>query len=135
MSPAELAYLAGVVDSLGRIRIRYSGVSELAVVAISSANLELLERIARTTGVKVIHVRRAYSRLGCMEHCEDPHLHVRSYTGRWELTGARAVIFLRSVLPYLVQLNHAATRVLASTGGAPVKPATIRKMAELGWSV
>jgi hypothetical protein len=134
MTPAELAYMAGVLDAVGRIRVRQTGASSLAVVAISSPNIPLLERIARSTGVRVVEVRRIYTRLGCSEHCDQPHLHVRSLTGRWELVGARAVVVLRSLQPYLVDLAEDAESVLAATGDAPSKPATLRKMAQLGWA-
>ena len=134
MSP-DAAWLAGVLDAIGRIRVRYadSGTA-LAEVAVSSPHVELLEKVAAMTGVKVTPVRRDYNRLGCSEHCREPHLHVESITGRWSLTGARAVIVLRAIRPHLVVLGPDADRVLAYAGDAPFKKATVDKMRALGWA-
>jgi len=134
MSETVLAHLAGVLDALARIRVReLDNGTALAVVAISSPDLELLRYVAGKTGVKVVRVRRSYDRLGCELHCDKRHLHVASDTGRWELVGARAVIVLRSVRPYLVKLGDQVDQVLEVTSSAPVKPATVAKMAALGW--
>lgn len=136
MNRAQVAHLAGVIDSLGRVRVRETDEgTRLAVVAISSPDLTLLRYVAGHTGVRVVRVRRRYDRLGCEEHCDKRHLHVHSDTGRWELVGARAVVVLRNVRPYLVKLGAEVDAVLAVTAEAPVKAATVRKMRELGWEV
>jgi hypothetical protein len=132
----QVAYVAGVIDSLARVRIRDTDDgTRLAVVAISSPKLDLLRTVAQLTGVRVVRVRRHYGRVGCTVHCDEPHLHVESDTGRWELVGARAVIVLTAVRPYLVTLADEVDAVLRVTRKAPSKPATIRKMHALGWEV
>jgi ribosomal protein L30E len=135
MDAATVSYLAGVIDSLGRIRVRQVGETKLAVVAISSPNRALLSHVAQLTGVRVVSVTRDYARLGCTTHCEKPHLHVVSATARWELVGARAVVVLRAILPHLVLLAPEAVAVLDLCGDAPAKPATLTKMRELGWTL
>lgn len=135
MYDAQISYMAGVLDSLGRVRVReLDNGTQLAQVAISSPNLALLRHVAQLTGVTVTRVRRHYTRVGCTTHCKEKHLHVESDTGRWELTGARAVIVLKAVRPFLVLLGSEVDTVLAATAGAPRKPATVRKMVELGWA-
>ena len=130
------AWVAGVLDCLARVRIRDtdSG-SQLAELSISSPRLDLLAVLARSTGVKVVRVRRHYARAGCRAHCPDPHDHVDSDTGRWQLTGARAVVVLRVCRPYLVTLAAEVDEILAATGDAPIKPATLAKIRALGWTV
>lgn len=135
MNGGQVAWVAGVLDSLARVRIRETddGTS-LPVVAISSPKLDLLRAVAELTGVQVVRVRRRYDRVGCDVHCDKRHLHVQSDTGRWELVGARAVVVLRAVRPYVVRLGDEIDTVLAATAAAPCKPSTLRKMAELGWA-
>lgn len=134
-SAVQVAYVAGILDSLARVRVReLDNGTKLAVVAISSPNLDLLRVVAQLTGVKVVRVRRSYGRVGCTQHCDQPHLHVSSDTGRWELVGVRAVMVLRAVRPYLVTLANEVDDVLAVTANAPAKPATVRKMHALGWA-
>lgn len=135
MNTTRTAYVAGVLDAVGRVRIReLDNGTRLATVAISSPNLPLLRHVAALTGVRVVHVKRRYDRVGCETHCDARHLHVVSDTGRWELVGARAVILLRSVRPYSVRLANDIDFALAVAGDAPVKPATVRKMRSLGWA-
>jgi len=134
VNTTRTAYVAGVLDSLGRVRIRETDEgTKLAVVAISSPDLGLLRHIAGLTGVRVVRVQRQYDRVGCDTHCDRRHLHVQSDTGRWELVGARAVVVLRNVRPYVVRLGSEIDAVLDVTADAPSKKATVRKMVELGW--
>lgn len=135
MTPETLGYVAGLIDALGRIRVRdLPNGTRLVAVGISSPRVELLRHLAGLTGVRVVEVRRTYDRLGCGDHCQEPHLHVDSHTGRWELTGARAVVVLRAVRPYLVTRGPEVDYALRVAGDSPAKPATRRKMVELGWA-
>jgi hypothetical protein len=135
MTETDLAYLAGLLDAVGRFRVHVTDDgTHLAHVGISSPNLALLRWCARLTGVRVTNVRRDYDRLGCGEHCDEPHLHVESVTGRWQLVGARALVVLLETRPYLQTRGDEADAVIAATRAAPVKPATLRKMRSLGWA-
>jgi hypothetical protein len=136
LEPTDLAYLAGIIDSIGRLRIHESAEgTKLAHVGVSSPDLVLLDRCASLTGVRVTRVRRDYDRLGCSAHCAEPHLHVLSLTGRWQLVGARATIVLTALLPYLVGRHDEAVEILDHCGDAPQKRATARKMNALGWEI
>lgn len=135
LSRAELAYVAGVLDAMGRVRVEPADSSGtlMPYVGISSANLGPLQHLARLTGVGVTMVRRDYMRVGCALHCAKRHRHVESVTGRWQLTGARARVVLVAVRPYLVALADEVDAVLDLTADAPSKAATTTKMRALGW--
>jgi hypothetical protein len=133
-TPEQLAWCAGVIDTLGSIKTRPMDTgSELAYVAVSSARIDILQILADMTGSAVVTVRRDYKRLGCGEHCTEAHQHVLSVTGRWSLTGAKAIVFLAAIEPYLLTKQEEAGKALAAGMDAPHKPATLKKMYELGW--
>jgi hypothetical protein len=134
LNHTDLAYFAGLLDALARLRtIRSSDRTRLPVVAISSPNLGLLHHCARQTGVKVTAVNRDYLRLGCDQHCTERHLHVASSTGRWQVAGARATVVLFACLPFLVDLHDDAEHLLRLGLTAPKKPQTVAAMRRLGW--
>jgi hypothetical protein len=134
ITDTELAWCAGVIDALGLIKTRPMKTgSELGYVAVSTTKLNILDRLAELTGVKSITVHREYKRLGCNEHCTEPHLHVSSTTARWSLTGSRAVVFLTAIEPYLQAKKGAAQDAIAAGSVAPSKPATTQKMYDIGW--
>lgn len=130
----QLAWCAGVIDVMGLIRTRAMKTgAELCYVGVSTAKRDVLAELSGLTGVRVMTVNRDYNRLGCGEHCTEAHLHVYSSTGRWSLTGSRAVVFLSAIEPHLKLQRGRALDVIAAGRIAPHKPATLRKMYELGW--
>lgn len=132
----QVAWCGGVIDAIGLIRLRETDVgSQLASVSVSTALVPIAQRLAELTGTKVTTVKRNYNRLGCSQHCTEAHLHVTSITARWSLTGARALTFLTAVRPYLGVKADAADEVISAAKGAPSKPRTAQKMAELGWPI
>ena len=134
LSTGQLAWCAGVVDALALVRLRETNAgSALAYVGVSTALLPVAAQLADLTGTRVTTVRRNYDRAGCTSHCLEPHLHVDSTTARWSLTGARAVTFLQAVRPWLTVKAELVDMALAASAGAPSKPATTQKMADLGW--
>jgi len=123
-----------VIDVLGLIKTRSMKTgSELGYVAVSTPRRDILSYLSSMTGVRVITVNREYNRLGCGEHCTEAHLHVFSSTGRWSLTGARAVVFLSAIEPYLVVQRGQAQDAISAGLVAPKKPAVVAKMYALGW--
>lgn len=134
IAPTDLAYLAGVLDAIGRFRVHTTAEgTRLPHVGISSPNLPLLRRCATLTGVKVTTVVRDYDRVGCGTHCDDAHLHVDSVTGRWQLVGYRATVVLAAVEPFLVDHRGQANDLLAVGYAADHKPQTATAMRRLGW--
>lgn len=130
----DIAWCAGVIDTLGSVKTREMETgSHLSYVAVSSPRMDILEELAELTGTSVVTVRREYDRLGCGEHCTEAHQHIKSVTGRWSLTGAKATIFLAAIEPYLRTKQEVVQATLAIGMDAPVKPATLKKMYDLGW--
>lgn len=135
ITEAEIAWCGGVVDSLGLLRLRETPAGgHLPSVFVSTPHLPIASRLAELTGVRVTMVSRDYKRMGCGDHCTDAHLHVQSTTGRWSLTGSRATVFLRSVRPYLFVKAEEADLLLEASENPRGKPATTRKMREMGWT-
>lgn len=133
---ARLAYIAGIIDSLGGIRVRATpDGTDLPMVYVHAPNVAVLNYLAEATGTKMITVRRAYSRAGCAEHCAEKHQHVVSLSGRWSVTGVRATVVLWNIRPYLTLRADEARSALVVGLAAPFKPATPRKMADLGWEL
>jgi hypothetical protein len=136
MQVADLAYLAGVIDTQGRITTRRTADGTLLpMVAVSTRDTRLLRWLGQISGMRPVTTRRNYSKAGCGQHCPDKHQHIVSESGRWSVSGAKATIILRAVRPYLrlqqEEVGHALTVGLE----APFKPATPQKMAGLGWEL
>ena len=130
------AYVAGVIDLLGLIRIRVTPPdTQLPSIAISNSNVAMLGFLAQLTGTRAIVTRRQYVKAGCSEHCREKHQHVMSVSGRWSVTGAKATVVLWNIQPY-VHLQSDAVRTALLVGlHTGYKPATVAKMSELGWDV
>lgn len=135
LSVADLAYVASVVDNIALIGERNVNGALLPRVAVSTGNLGLLKDLGRLTGVGITSVTRSYGRAPCAEHCTERHQHIDSVTGRWILTGAKATVLLAAVRPYLRLRADEATSVIALGLTSGFKPATVTKMAALGWPI
>lgn len=133
MTPGDLAYLAGVIDSQAVIRSRQVGDTVLPMVALHGSNMSMLDHLAAVTGTKVTPTSRTYDKAGCSEHCPDKHQHIVSKSGRWSVTGARATVLLAALRPFLRLQGFAADEALAVGLRAPRKGNTAGKMAGLGW--
>lgn len=133
---SELAWVAGVVDTLGNYNFREtpSGVV-LPSVYVQTTKAELVKPLADLTGIKLVTVKKDYMRSGCGDHCDEPHQHVKSTSSRFGLVGARATVFVSAIFPYLRTRHDEATEVIRLGLEAKHKPATLQKMYELGWPV
>jgi hypothetical protein len=134
LSDAQIAYVAGVLDALGRFRIRETpDGTRLPYLAVSCPNMPLLEYLGSLTDTVPFVTKRTYDRHRCTEHCLEPHQHVVSASGRWSLSGAKATIVLAAILPH-VRLQKTEIEELLAVGlDAPKKQATPNKMVALGW--
>jgi len=128
-----LAYVAGVIDVMGRISTRAVGDAELPQVAVSCSNEALLRWLGELTGVRPFLTSRSYHRHACGSHCPTPHSEVTSVSGRWLVAGAKATIVLRAVRPMLRLQSDDADEALRAADAAGFKPATVAKMTALGW--
>lgn len=131
------AYMAGIVDHLGIIRVReMKNTPPLPYVGINTANRQLADFMAGLTDAKVTEVTRKYNKMQCTEHCTpDAHTHVDSTTFRWSVTGVKATILLINLKPYLIFKSVQAADALKAGLEANYKPATYRKMKVLGWDI
>ena len=135
MTPADVAYAAAVIDTMGRITTRTVREAELPLLAVSCPNEPLLQWLGDLTGVRPFITKRSYSKHACAVHCPDPHQHIVSVSGRWSLSGAKATVLLLNVRPYLRFQLEAAQQAIDVGLSAGFKPATLEKMRALGWEV
>jgi hypothetical protein len=127
MSEAKLAYIAALVDTLGKLSTRVVTRDELPVVTIQG-KYEILEWLAVVSGVKLIKLDKSYSRHQCTEHCPDKHMAIESFSYRWQLVGARAVVLLEAIEPYLKLQAFEARRLIRLSTDVAFKPDTIKDM-------
>lgn len=130
-----LAYVAGIVDLLGLIRIRDVEGTMLPVLQIHGQHMPIFNYLGELTGTRAIETRRDYTRAGCSQHCSEKHMHIVSRSGRWSLTGAKATVVLWNIQPYLREKKDAADGALAVGLATKFKQGTVDKMAALGWDV
>ncbi|GAB3080918.1 hypothetical protein GCM10027053_51740 [Intrasporangium mesophilum] len=135
MTALPLPYIAAIVDTQCALGTRVAAGTELPMVTLHGPNMPLLVALGEATGVGVREVRRAYSKSPCSTHCDTPHVHISSLSGRWQVTGARATILLRNVLPHLHFRREEAQALYELGRQAPSKGATADKMRQLGWKV
>lgn len=130
----RLAYFAGLIDAIGHINtFQTEGGTELPRISVSSPNREILNMLAFETGTKPFDTTRVYDRHRCAEHCTVAHDHIVSRSARWSVSGAKATIMLVALEPYLVLKKTVAHNVAWIGLRASRKPATLRKMAAMGW--
>jgi hypothetical protein len=135
LTPALLAYLAGVLDTRALLRTRLVPNSDTVLphLALSCGDVDLLRWLGALTGVRVVVTARDYDKHRCLEHCDTAHDHLRSVSGRWSVTGVRATVLLCATRPYVRFRADAWDRHLAVGLAADRKAATVSKMAALGW--
>lgn len=127
MEPADLPYVAALVDTLAKLTSRVVTHDELPVVTIQGKH-EILPWLAEATGVKLMRLDKNYARHQCTDHCPDRHMAIESWTYRWQLVGARAVVLLEAVEPYLRLQGREARRLIDLGAGVAFKPAVLADM-------
>lgn len=136
LNETDLAWCAGVMDTMGLVKIRtLSNGTLLPLVFFHSTKIEILEKLSELAGGKVTIVNKSYVRSPCVQHCQEPHVHISSTSGRWTISGARALIFLSGVEPFIRVRRQEIVEVIALGSAAPRKPATVEKMREMGWPI
>ena len=135
-SEVPVAYLAGVLDANGIFRIRETdGGTKLAAIFVHGVPIPILDLLSKYSGTKVSVVKRDYPRSPCLEHCDIPHQHIVSVSGRWSVTGAKATVMISAILPHLIFQRDAAEEVLAVGLEAPRKKSSYAKMSAFGWPI
>lgn len=134
LSQQEIAYIAGILDSMGRFRVMETPEgTQLPLVSMSCPNMSILQYLGSLTGMTPFVTKRSYDRHRCTEHCLEPHQHVVSESGRWSISGAKATVVLAAIRPYARFQKTEIEELLTVGLEAPKKPATPKKMAALGW--
>lgn len=135
LSTYDFIYAAAITDSRAAFSTRRAREVYLPQVSVSGRPFDVLEWLGWITETRVISTTRDYMRLGCTDHCEEKHLHVESNSGRWLVTGAKATVFLANILPFLKFRQDDAKKLLKIGFASKWKPATVEKMALLGWAI
>jgi hypothetical protein len=130
----DFAYAAGVVDVRGYMSYRQlQNDVVLPSLSVTDKSLPLVKHLCTITDMKPVGFERNYNRAGCGEHCPEPHVHVQAQWWRWIITGAKCTVVLAALLPYLRVQRDLAQQLIEAGREAPYKPATVRKLHELGW--
>lgn len=132
---AELAYLAGIVDTLAILRVRTTPSSDLPMVALHGPFEAALRLLAERTDTAITITTRDYQRAACVEHCPTAHEHIQSVSGRWSVTGTKATVLLENLLPYMRAQADRARELIEVGRSAGFKPKTREQMRLLGWQV
>ncbi len=133
---SDLAYLAGVVDVLGRIWSRPSSNGRrLPLLEINGNRPELLAWLGEITSTDIIPTSRDYMRSGCEEHCPQQHVHTISNSTRWSVTGAKATIVLFNIEPFIFLRRPEVEFALGLGMMAEMRAQTVRDMKTNGWAV
>lgn len=133
MTPEELAYIAGIVDTQCVLRLRPTEGSLLPMIALYGGDTSVLAFLGKLTDSKVTITSRNYSRHRCDQHCPSKHDQVVSESGRWSVTGTKARVMLKALRPYLRFQGSEVDEILRLTEDAKSKTTTIHKMILLGW--
>jgi hypothetical protein len=136
LGPADLAYMAALVDNLAVLKTRQVNGSELPVVALTITRSEdAVKFLAGNTGSKVTPIVRQYNRKGCADHCMIAHLHVDTVGHRWQVTGVKATIMLHNLLPYMRVQVVQAQRLIELGQSIGYASSVAARMRELGWHI
>lgn len=127
MEQVDAAYVAALVDTLGKLTSRVVSRDELPVVTIQGKH-DILPWLAAQTGVKIMKLDKNYTRHQCTEHCPDKHMGIESWTYRWQLVGARAALLLREIEPYMRLQAREARRLIELSEHIAFKPAVVADM-------
>lgn len=136
LSETDLAYIAAIIDTRARIKLRTLPTGSIVpTIHLSTPDIELLQYLGDVTGVQPFVVSRNYEKHRCTEHCPGRHEHVRSESARWSAAGAKATVLLAGIQPFIRFQKQVIETAIAVGLGAPFKMATVKKMAELGWVI
>lgn len=112
ISPAELGWMAGVIDLKGRIirKKNKKRATPQLVLMVESAQKSVIKELGRLTGTSPEESRQGgfkagWDRRACAEHCPDDHVHVDGWAypavSRWTLTGTAMGVVLWNLSPLL----------------------------------
>ena len=136
MEPADLAYMAALVDNLAVLKVRVTHGSDLPVIALTTSRSgQAVQFLADSTGSKVTDLVRRYNRKGCVDHCQVAHLHIDTVGHRWQVTGTKATIVLHNLLPYLRVQSDQASKLVVIGKTIGYSTPVVTQMRTLGWDI
>lgn len=131
----DLAYAAALIDTLGVLSLREVGPSQLPNVAIQGRFVETLRWLGDKTDTKLSTIARDFTRSACADHCPQPHVHIKSTSVRWVITGVKATIVLHNLAPFMRVQREAALTMVEAGRGIGYKGQVVEAMRAMGWDI
>lgn len=131
----DLAYAAALVDALGALTLRDVGPTQLPNVAIQGKYVETLSWLGEQTGTRLTTISRDFMRSACSDHCPEPHVHIKSTSVRWVVTGVKATIVLHNLAPFMRVQRDAALTMVEAGRGIGYKGQVVEAMRDRGWDI
>jgi hypothetical protein len=134
----DVAYAAALVDTLGVLSLREVGPTQLPNVAIQGRYAETLAWLGEMTGTRLTTISRDFVRNACnacTHHCPEPHVHIKSTSVRWVVTGVKATIVLHNLAPFMRVQRDAALTMVEAGRTIGYKGNVIEQMREKGWEI
>lgn len=160
VSPADLGWLAGIIDLKGRLQYRNNSQragSRQMTLAIDSKNYAVIHKLSALVGTKPnmrpARPPREWMQRPCTEHCPEKHVthqHLAApdvtgaipQMGRWGISGTAMAVVLYNVIPYLLEWDqwtthmHEAMDSAAFEGpGSGATIASLQRLRALGWDL
>jgi len=139
LSATDLAYAAGVIDTLASFKTRTVKATGTQLPALTILNGKhrhvAVEWLCGITDTNPSTVKRDYNRPSCVSHCPQPHIHVLASGIRWSVTGMKATIILSAVLPYLKAHRDEAAKLIELGLQVGYSTTVVNTMNELGWPI
>lgn len=135
ITETELAYIAGIIDTMGNLRKRKVRAEYLPQVQVNGGKPEILDYLAGLTDTSVYPTFRDVQRRPCSQHCTENHVHAVSTSHRWDVAGLKATVVLYAVEPFLRVQGETARSLIDIGLASNYKGATAVKMAGLGWPI
>lgn len=134
LADSEIAYVAAVVDTFARIKIRPTEAGTLIpTITISNPHRSMLAFMGQMTATKSFEVEKSYSKHRCGEHCPSRHEKIVSNSGRWSISGAKATVMLSAIQPYVRFQDEEVAEALEAGLAATKKAHTVASMQKIGW--
>lgn len=148
--PAQLGWMAGVVDLKGKIlrKKNKSRATPQLVLAVESTDIAIVRELCKMTGTQAELQRQPkqadWWRRNCQEHCSDAHVHVEApefpAVARWTITGVSMAVIIENLLPYLrtdkgleIVMEEAYQNKAISGQGSGAVRASLLRLRYMGW--
>lgn len=149
--PAQLGWMAGVIDLKGKIlrKQNKARATQQLVLGVESKDFSVIRELSRLTGtspemMKTPEGTQDWMRRSCLEHCHDAHVHVHAplwpAIARWTVTGASMGVVLWTLRGYLrtdrglgAAMSQAIAQATISGRGSGATRKSLHRLRYLGW--